>query len=58
MRTIRVSTEVFAAIWKAQSPGERSESAILARLLGVSNKQRSIKGSTDSNDDGWSEVKA
>jgi hypothetical protein len=35
MRTIRVSTEVFATIWKARLPGENSEGAILARLLGV-----------------------
>lgn len=35
MRTVQVSTEVFAAIWKAQQPGETSETTILARLLGV-----------------------
>lgn len=35
MRTIRVSTEIFATIWKARLPGENSEGAILARLLGV-----------------------
>ncbi|NVO12648.1 MAG: hypothetical protein HXX10_01290 [Rhodoplanes sp.] len=35
MRAIQVSTEVFAAIWKAQQEGEQSENAILARLLKV-----------------------
>jgi hypothetical protein len=35
MRTISISTETFAAIWKAQEPGEASEETILRRLLGV-----------------------
>ena len=35
MRTIQISTETFAAIWKAQEAGETSEDAILQRLLGV-----------------------
>ena len=35
MRTIQISTEKFAAIWKAQQPGEASEEAILRRLLAV-----------------------
>ncbi len=35
MRTIQISVETFAAIWKAQKPGEASEEAILRRLLGV-----------------------
>lgn len=33
MRSIQVSTDVFAAIWKAQHEGERSENEILSRLL-------------------------
>jgi hypothetical protein len=35
MRSIQVSTEVFAAIWKAQQEGEATENAILARLLKI-----------------------
>jgi hypothetical protein len=35
MRAIQVSTDIFAAIWKAQEPGEVSEDAILRRLLKV-----------------------
>jgi hypothetical protein len=35
MRTIQISTEVFAAIWKARREGEPSEDAILTRLLKV-----------------------
>jgi hypothetical protein len=35
MRTIQISTETFAAIWKAQEIGEASEDVILKRLLGV-----------------------
>jgi hypothetical protein len=35
MRSIQVSTEVFAAIWKSQQEGETSEDAILSRLLNV-----------------------
>jgi hypothetical protein len=38
MRSIQVSTETFAAIWKAQEPGEASEEAILRRLLKVKGK--------------------
>jgi hypothetical protein len=33
MRTIQISTEVFAAIWAARRPGEEGEDAILRRLL-------------------------
>lgn len=33
MRTIGVSTEVFAAIWAARRDGEETEDAILYRLL-------------------------
>ena len=35
MRSIQVSTEVFAGIWKSQQSGEQSEDAILCRLLGL-----------------------
>jgi hypothetical protein len=35
VRTIEVSHDVFAAIWRAQQPGERSEEEILTRLLKV-----------------------
>lgn len=35
MRTIQISTDTFAAIWKAQRPGESSEDSILRRLLEV-----------------------
>jgi hypothetical protein len=33
MRSIQVSTDVFAAIWKVQQEGEQSENEILSRLL-------------------------
>lgn len=33
MRTIDISTDVYAAIWAARKPGEESEDAILARVL-------------------------
>lgn len=36
MRSIQISTDVFAAIWKTQKEGETSEEAILRRLLKVS----------------------
>jgi hypothetical protein len=35
MRTIQVSTDVFAAIWAARSKGEGSEDEILRNILGV-----------------------
>lgn len=34
MRTLNVSTEVFAKIWASRQPGEESEDAILRRILG------------------------
>lgn len=34
MRTIQISTSVFARIWAARQEGEESEDAILSRLLG------------------------
>jgi hypothetical protein len=33
MRSINVSTEVFAAIWAARQPGEETEDDILRRVL-------------------------
>jgi hypothetical protein len=33
MRTISISTDVFAAIWAARKEGEESENVILSRLL-------------------------
>src|SRR5947209_2304097 len=35
MRTINVSTDVYAAIWAARAPGEETEDAILQRILNV-----------------------
>jgi len=35
MRSIQISTDVFAAIWAARRNGEDSEDAILRRLLGL-----------------------
>lgn len=35
MRTIEISTEVFAKIWAQRMGGEEDEDAILKRLLGV-----------------------
>jgi hypothetical protein len=35
MRSINISTDVFAKIWANRMEGEESEDAILARLLGV-----------------------
>ncbi|MCB9994323.1 MAG: hypothetical protein H6873_11785 [Hyphomicrobiaceae bacterium] len=38
MRTIDVSTPVFAAIWAARRDGEETENAILERILGIAKK--------------------
>ena len=35
MRTIAISTAVFAAIWQARQPGEESENDILSRFFNV-----------------------
>lgn len=35
MRTIEISTEVFARIWSQRIAGEENENAILMRLLGI-----------------------
>jgi len=37
MRTIEISTEVFAKIWSQRMSGEEDENAILTRLLGLKN---------------------
>jgi hypothetical protein len=39
MRSIQVSADLYAAIWKQQKPGEASEEEILRRLLGVPDRQ-------------------
>jgi hypothetical protein len=39
MRSIQISTAVFAAIWAARLEGEDSEDAILARLLKIQSKR-------------------
>lgn len=36
MRTIEISTGVFAAIWAARRDGEETENDILSRILGMS----------------------
>src|SRR5438067_949202 len=35
IRSIPISTDVYAAIWRAQEPGEETEEAILRRILKV-----------------------
>ena len=42
MRTIQVSADLYAAIWKRQQPGEGTEEEILRRVLDVPNRQPSI----------------
>jgi len=37
MRTINITTDVYAAIWAARQPGEDTETDVLTRLLGVGN---------------------
>lgn len=44
MRTIEISTDTFAAIWKAQKPGEATEDAILRRVLGVVAEKLEVPG--------------
>jgi hypothetical protein len=43
MRTIQVSADVYAAIWKRQEPGETSEEEILRREFGVQSSQAAPK---------------
>jgi hypothetical protein len=40
VRTINVTTEVYAAIWSARQPGEDHETDILARILHVQSPAR------------------
>jgi hypothetical protein len=47
MRTINVTTDIYAAIWAARRPGEDSEAEILARLLGVHSQPRPTAATTD-----------
>jgi hypothetical protein len=35
MRSINITTDVYAAIWAARQPGEDTETDVLARVLGV-----------------------
>lgn len=39
MRSITVSTDIFARIWSLRKPGEDTEDAILSRVLGFSSNQ-------------------
>ncbi len=39
MRTIPVSTDVYAAIWQSRQPGEETEEDILRRILNVSQSE-------------------
>ena len=50
MRSINVSTEVFAAIWAARQPGEETEDDILRRVLG--GKKPILKPRQDTSVDG------
>ena len=45
MRSITVSTEVFAALWAARQPGEENEDDILRRLLGGKKPTKRKNGS-------------
>jgi hypothetical protein len=52
MRTIQVSTEVFAAIWAARQPGENNEDDTLRRVLHVPQAPPSPSTSTPQ---GWTQ---
>ncbi len=43
MRSISISTDVFAAIWANRGPGEETEEAILRRVLGLRNDAELIQ---------------
>jgi len=47
MRTIPVSTDVYAAIWGARLSGEDNEDAILRRLLGIAAPEPSLPSLPD-----------
>lgn len=40
MRTIEISTDVFAKIWSLRAEGEEDENTILKRLLGLTGERR------------------
>ena len=46
MRTITVSTDVFARIWGQRREGEDTEDAILRRMLGAPHAPRSAPGAS------------
>jgi hypothetical protein len=46
-RSITVSTDLYAAIWRVQKPGEETEEEILRRLLGVPSGQSAIQGTPE-----------
>lgn len=46
MKTINVSSSVFAAIWRAHKEGEETEDAILRRLLGLPAETAPAPGAT------------
>jgi len=53
MRTINVSTDVYAAIWASREAGEESEDSILKRVLKVSGgqiQQQPVKAGEGFND--------
>lgn len=52
IRTINVSTDVYAAIWAARRPGEESEDVILQRVLKVA---PTLKEVTSSQSPGFSD---
>jgi hypothetical protein len=47
MRTIAVSADVYAAIWKAQEPGEGNEEEILRRVFKVPTPERKSPNGAD-----------
>jgi len=54
MRTINVTTDVYAAIWAAREPGEESEDAILRRVLRAKSS-KAADASDQSGDIGFSD---
>lgn len=56
MRSIQVSTSVFAAIWSARAEGEDTEDAILSRLLKAAGENVELKKSLNSDFLGEKEI--
>jgi hypothetical protein len=56
MRTINVTTDVYAAIWAAREPGEESEDVILKRVLNVPTATVQRKGQAR-NGEGFSDAR-